>query len=276
MTNADGPLKISSGTLRDDQPNPGDPGKNEGKEDGIEAGTEGSPLRDDQPNPGGTGKGEGQEGGTEVRTQGPDRAKPKSISREKSKARIRKLTPARPFPLVPTSVSATGPRSAHNEGKNFICITRRTKLGQYMRRCKAIILDDGYKTLHLSAMGAAIPLLLQLSCALPHILPYPNDEIKTDVTTGSCEVQDEVLPEDGDEDISIQSRLKSTLQIVVTIGDGKFEGDTSGPARRTKTKNYPLNVSKSSSKGAQSKSRHIPEPGVFLEPEQEDELLETV
>ena len=57
--------------------------------------------------------------------------------------RIKKLVPPRPFPTVPASVSATGPRSAHNEGKNYICLTRKTPLGMYLRRCKDIILNDG-------------------------------------------------------------------------------------------------------------------------------------
>ena len=55
----------------------------------------------------------------------------------------RKLAPPRPFPTVPTSVSATGPRSAHVEGKNYICVTRKTPLGAYLRRCKDVILKDG-------------------------------------------------------------------------------------------------------------------------------------
>ncbi len=57
--------------------------------------------------------------------------------------KIRKLAPRRPFPTVPTSVSATGPRSAHTEGKNYICVTRRTQLGAYLRRCKELVLKDG-------------------------------------------------------------------------------------------------------------------------------------
>ena len=57
--------------------------------------------------------------------------------------RINKLVPPRPFPTVPTSVSATGPRSNHKEGKNLICITRKTSLACYLRRCKDIIIKDG-------------------------------------------------------------------------------------------------------------------------------------
>ena len=83
-------------------------------------------------------------------------------------------------------------------------------------------------------MGAAIPLLLQLTCALPPILPFAKDEIKTEITTQTCEVRDEVLPDDDDGDISIQQRSKSTLQVVITIGDGKFEGDASGPSRKSR------------------------------------------
>jgi len=68
-----------------------------------------------------------------------------------TRPRINKLVPPRPFPTVPTSVSATGPRSSHREGKNMICLTRKTSLSTYMRRCKNVILDDGY-VLALDAM----------------------------------------------------------------------------------------------------------------------------
>jgi hypothetical protein len=73
----------------------------------------------------------------------PVTAEPGSAPPTNSRRRIRKLQPPRPFPTVPTSVSATGPRSAHQEGKNLICITRRTPLGAYMRRCKDVIIKDG-------------------------------------------------------------------------------------------------------------------------------------
>ena len=52
-------------------------------------------------------------------------AAPKSNTTPKSKPNgtIRKLAPSRPFPVVPTSVSATGPKSAFHGGKNLICVT---------------------------------------------------------------------------------------------------------------------------------------------------------
>ncbi|KAG6898236.1 hypothetical protein C0992_002250 [Termitomyces sp. T32_za158] len=166
---------------------------------------------------------------TEISTDtGPSRLD----SRPQKKRRINKLVPPRPFPTVPTSVSATGPRSAHKEGKNLICVTRKTALGAYLRRCKDVIIKDGYKTLHFSAMGAAIPHLLQLVVALPSILPFADDEITTDVTTGTVELQDEVIPDDDDEDLTYETRGKSSLNVVLKIGDGEFEGDKSGAVKK--------------------------------------------
>ncbi|KAJ7802856.1 hypothetical protein B0H14DRAFT_2385044 [Mycena olivaceomarginata] len=169
--------------------------------------------------------------------------------------RINKLTPARPFPTVPVSVSATGPPSAHKEGKNLICITRKTPLATYLRRCKNVIINDGYKTLHLSAMGAAIPHLLQLAVALPPILPFGADEIHSTVTTGTMEVQDEVLPDDEDEDITYRTRGKSTLLVVIKVEDGEFEGNISGPAKKIWRRSTSETKAKSQSKAACTRTR---------------------
>lgn len=89
-----------------------------------------------------------------------------------------------------------------------------------------------HKTLHLSALGAAIPHLLQLSISLPEVLPYPPDEIHTELRTGTVEVQDEVIPDDEDEDIEYRTRGKSSLSIVIKIGDGVDEGAHTGKGRK--------------------------------------------
>ena len=60
-------------------------------------------------------------------------------TQQETRPKIRKLVPPRPYPTVPPSVSATGPRSAHKEGKNIICITRKTPLAAYLRRCTALV-----------------------------------------------------------------------------------------------------------------------------------------
>ena len=124
-------------------------------------------------------------------------------------------------------------------------------------------------------MGAAIPLLLQLVAALPPILPFAKDEIHLETTTGTTEVHDEVTPEDEDEDITYQTRCKSTLSVVFKIGDGVFEGDrgalhrSSGGKTAGKSASIPkknlvkANDSKKASKGASSDAI------VYEEPEQD-------
>ncbi|KAI0047027.1 hypothetical protein FA95DRAFT_1541713 [Auriscalpium vulgare] len=162
--------------------------------------------------------------GKERETQNPQASSVSSRPRH----RVKKLVAPRPFPTVPTSVSATGPRSAHHEGKNYIAVTRKTPLGSYLRRCKDVILKDGYKTLHLNALGAAIPHLTLLAVSLPPILPFGQDEIRTEIRTGTVEVMDELIPEDEDEDISYRTRGKSSMSVVITIGDGVDEKTAGG------------------------------------------------
>ena len=86
------------------------------------------------------GKGKNTE---EPDTEPKDRSKANDQAKGHRRRRINKLVPPRPFPIVPTSVSATGPRSSHKEGKNLICITRKTSLSCYLHRCKDIIIKDG-------------------------------------------------------------------------------------------------------------------------------------
>lgn len=226
----------------------------------------------------------GQPATTEISTQTLDTT-PRPHSQKKR--RINKLVPPRPFPTVPTSVSASGPRSAHKEGKNLICVTRKTALGAYLRRCKDVIVKDGcvscsnpylinlfnqnhsYKTLHFSAMGAAIPHLLQLVVSLPSILPFAADEITTDVTTSTVELHDEVIPDDDDEDLTYETRGKSALNIVFKIGNGEFEGDKSGAAKKNSKRRPNTTGGQGTSNRDQRKGPQAADI-VLEEPEQEE------
>ena len=188
---------------------------------------------------------------------------------QQPRRRIRKLVPPRPWPINPAADNPTGPRSA-KEGKNYISLTRKTPIGAYMRRCKALFLDDGYvhnvsspyiafmycsyASIHLSAMGAAIPGLMQLTCSLPGILPYPRNEITMEVVTGTVEVQDEILPDSLDEDVVYNTRSKSTLKVTFTVGK---EGGTSRKRR--------------GGRGNNASNNAITETRILEEPEQEEE-----
>lgn len=198
----------------------------------------------------------------------------------KKRVKINKLAAPRPFPAVAASASATGPCSSHTEGKNYICLTRKTSLGAYMRRCKNLVVNDGYvaplllrlkcdpitnysryKTLHLHAAGAAIPLLLQLTCAFPSISPFSRDEIHTEISTGTVEVRDEIIPEDEEEDIAYRTRAKSTLYVIIRIGDGLSEEEVTEHLKSSKPRSKP------------KKSTKRREILVYKEPEQEQESI---
>jgi ribonuclease P/MRP protein subunit RPP20 len=69
--------------------------------------------------------------------------KEKKAAEKKKPYTIRKLVPPKPFPTISPADSATAARSSRKEGKNYICVTRKTGLGAYMRRCKDLIMKDG-------------------------------------------------------------------------------------------------------------------------------------
>lgn len=180
-----------------------------------------------------------------------------SINRPK----IRKLAPPRPFPTVAPSAPATAPRSLHTEGKNNICVTRRTKLAVYLRRCKALILEDGFKEIRLIAMGAAIPHLALLAVSLPQIVP---GELSVEVQTGSVDVFDQMLEgsdeeESGGNDEEFKTRVKSTMNVVIRVEGSEDTKVVSNPAKGSATDS-------SQSDG------NVPQPEqvVLQEPEQED------
>jgi hypothetical protein len=181
-----------------------------------------------------------------------------------NRPRIRKLAPPRPFPTVAPSAPATAPRSLHTEGKNNICVTRRTKLATYLRRCKALILEDGVKEIRLSAMGAAIPHLSLLAVSLPQIVP---GELSVEVQTGSVEVVDQMLEgsedeDSGDNDEEFKTRVKSTMNVVIHVGGSEDPKVISNSAKGSATD------SGQSDENVQQPEQ--PEQIVLQEPEQED------
>jgi hypothetical protein len=120
-------------------------------------------------------------------------------------------------------------------------------------------------------MGAAIPHMLQLVFALPPILPFSADEIKTLATTGTVEVQDEMLPANEDEEITYRTRGKSTLLVVFQIGDGVDEGTevsnpTNGEGKRKKKRHR----GRKEVKVGEAAQTSVAEQIVVQEPEQNE------
>ena len=123
-------------------------------------------------------------------------------------------------------------------------------------------------------MGAAIPHLARLVISLPSILPFAPDEIRTEIFTGTAELKDEVIPDDEDEDITLQTRGKSTMRAIIWIGDGDKElgiqtnTKDSKKNKKKRQKGKPTPVSE----GAKSKPQL--QELVFKEGELEDHEME--
>jgi ribonuclease P/MRP protein subunit RPP20 len=112
-------------------------------------------------------------------------------------------------------------------------------------------------------MGAAIPHLVQLSVALPPILPFPSQDVHTEVFTGTVDVQDELIPADDDEDISYQTRSKSTLRVEIRVGDKEVHSSSQVDGASGKSKK---GKGRHKAKKASGQAEQI----VFEEPEQPD------
>ncbi|WWC63545.1 uncharacterized protein I303_106148 [Kwoniella dejecticola CBS 10117] len=131
-------------------------------------------------------------------------------------------------------------------GREVIFVTRKTGLGMLLGRCRSLVVDEGYTSLILHAIGAAIPQCLLLLHALLDVLPYPKGDkgMWYEIKTGSVECIDEVPTvsstikkgdnpegeevEEGlewlndfggveEEKPERQSRIKSTIQVILHI-----------------------------------------------------------
>ncbi|KAK4057170.1 hypothetical protein OIO90_001665 [Microbotryomycetes sp. JL221] len=106
-------------------------------------------------------------------------------------------------------------------------VTRRKGMGfaGYLKRACRAIIDRGVTTLTLTAMGAAIPLALSLALAIKDNLSpsnhldnnNKNETIQMQIKTNSCNVQDEITPQDQDQDLIYQTRTKSTIEINLIV-----------------------------------------------------------
>lgn len=135
--------------------------------------------------------------------------------------------------------------------------------------------SSSYKTLYLSALGAAIPHLTRLVVSLPSILPFSPDEIRTELKTGTVTLHDEVLPDDEDEDITLRKREKSSLSVIFRIGNG--DAEEAEPAKRKdvqrrKAAGGDAKKSKGKERGnVMEVDRPDSEPVLFQEPVQDDD-----
>lgn len=72
---------------------------------------------------------------------------------------------------------------------------------------------------------------MTLVVSLPSVFPFAADEYNVEVQTGTVDVQDELIPDDEEEDISYRTRGKSSVSVMMKIGDGIDEKPVAGRKR---------------------------------------------
>ncbi|WVQ72000.1 hypothetical protein IAR50_001544 [Cryptococcus sp. DSM 104548] len=155
-------------------------------------------------------------------------------------------------PLQGVSKTRAGPVQSGKAGypRNVIFVTRKSALGGLMGKCRSLVVDEGYTSLTLHALGPAISHALLLLHALLDLLPYPKGdkgmwyEIKTGTVACVDEVDKEKEGEDEEEewlrDVGAveaaaperKTRLKSSTQITLHISSRSAKR----PAREGKPK----------------------------------------
>ncbi|KDE06146.1 hypothetical protein MVLG_03561 [Microbotryum lychnidis-dioicae p1A1 Lamole] len=148
---------------------------------------------------------------------------------------LRRLAGARPPPSRSVRLGSTlsgakisGPSKDLNDGKDeeeiWVKLKNGLGIGGYLKRGVGAFRDRRCRCLSIHGMGAAIPLALSLGLAIRDALPGGSSDaemssVQMEVTTGSVEVSDEITPEDEDDDLLYQNRIKSTVSIQLSVRD---------------------------------------------------------
>ncbi|SCV69987.1 BQ2448_1381 [Microbotryum intermedium] len=162
-------------------------------------------------------------------------APPVPIKRPVHAGTLRRLAAARPPPNRSVRLGSTlsgakigGPSKDMTDGKDEEDIWVKQKnglgLGGYLKKGMGAFTDRGCRCLSVHGMGAAIPLALSLGLAIRDALPGGSSDTQTstvqmEVTTGSAKVFDEITPENEEDDLIYQNRIKSTVSVQLSIRD---------------------------------------------------------
>ncbi|OWZ37732.1 hypothetical protein C366_04617 [Cryptococcus neoformans Tu401-1] len=224
----------------------------------------------------------------------PPPAPPKQRSSAHPSALIHPSHKAPTVPLKPLQgVSKTrGDAGKAGHGRECIFVTRKTALGALMGRCRSLVVDEGYTSLTLYALGPAISHALLLLHALLDLLPYPKGEkgMWYEIRTGSVECVDEVdkmgnnqtdennagqeedawLKDVGSVEASAPertTRIKSSIEITIHIAPRPASKSLS-TSREKKKKNRP------SKKTRMARWNRLKEEERMREEEEEEEVEE--
>ncbi|CAG8482996.1 6165_t:CDS:2 [Diversispora eburnea] len=116
---------------------------------------------------------------------------------------IKKRTPLKPA-IVPTDIYVS--RNSNFKGQLF--------------RAKRLLLEDGHSPIIIiHGLGAAIQKSINLVLTLNDLL---QNQIVYKVTTGTVNLVDDIIPDDDDKDLEVQTRNNSSIHIEVSLKDNSF------------------------------------------------------
>merc|ERR1711939_934638 len=155
-----------------------------------------------------------------------------------------------------------------SSGIESLFVTRSSRLGLsgYVRRAVQAFSSRGAHTLHIHAMGAAIPMALTLALATRDALP--GGALKMETRTSTVEAHDEIEPDDEEEDMAYQTRTKSAVTVSLIAGSlkgikqgipGSARHVTSAPSQSQKSRSSG-NPNRKNKGDLAPKSKVVPPP----------------
>ncbi|CAG8478813.1 9061_t:CDS:2 [Acaulospora morrowiae] len=97
-----------------------------------------------------------------------------------------------------------------------IYVSRKSNFKGQLFRAKKLLLEDGHPSITIHGLGAAILKSINLVLTLGDLM---HNQIIYKVTTGTVELVDDIIPEDDDKDLEIQTRNNSSVHIQVSLKD---------------------------------------------------------
>lgn len=98
-----------------------------------------------------------------------------------------------------------------------IYISRSSNFKGQLQRAKKLLIEDGYPSITIHGLGAMIQKSINLVLALKDLT---HNQITYKATTGTVELIDDIIPEDDDKDLEVQTRNNSSIRIQVWLKEG--------------------------------------------------------
>ncbi|CAG8745258.1 19478_t:CDS:2, partial [Racocetra persica] len=98
-----------------------------------------------------------------------------------------------------------------------IYVSRSSNFKGQLQRAKKLLMKDGHPLITIHGLGAAIQKSINLVLALKDLT---HNQIIYKATTDTVELIDDIIPEDDDRDLEVQTRNNSSIHIQVWLKEG--------------------------------------------------------